>query len=124
MTIRRDILADADGDMTLTAGRFVWAEDAAAIAQSIKMRLQFFLGEWFADESAGILDFTTVFVKAPNIAIVSERFRTEIINTPGVNDLLEFTATFNRSARQFNVSFRVDTDLGELTDTAAVTVEA
>lgn len=120
MSTNRDILADDDGDMTMTAGRFVWASDADAIAQSLSMRLQFFLEEWFADETAGLPLFQKILVKNPNLAEVREAYRTEILGTTGVNNLIDFESALDSSTREFAVTASVDTDFGELTVSATV----
>jgi hypothetical protein len=117
--IKRDPLT---GDMLIEGGKFVWAYDAEAVQQSLQMRLQFFANEWFADESAGLPYFEKILVKSPNLAEVRELFRAKILGTVGVNNLLEFTAGLNRSTRTYSVSCRVDTDLGELTASAAVEI--
>jgi hypothetical protein len=122
MSTRRDILADANGDLAIVGGKVQWATDGDAVLQSVRMRLRLFLGEWFADESAGVLDFTSVFVKNPNLAVLRQRFRECILGTQGVKNLLAYDTSLDKATRTFSVTFRVDTDFGALTSSTSVTL--
>jgi hypothetical protein len=76
----------------------------AAIAQRLRVRLQFFLGEWFLDQRQGMPYFQVVFVKNPDISLIQSVFRRAILQTPGVLAVKKLTTTFDRANRTFTVS--------------------
>lgn len=119
-TYARDIKLDGDGDLSVSGGDLEMVSDADGILQSINTRLQFFQGEWFLDEDAGIPYFQSVLIKNPDPNVLSAIFRETILETPGVSALNDLTLDFDRSARRLSVSFRVETDLGQLADTVEV----
>lgn len=120
MSIRRDLLADANGDVTVTNGQAQWATDGVAIAQSLQLRFSFVLGEWFADQTAGVDYYGQIFVKNPRFANVRELLRTEALNTPGVNSIISLDTSFDSTTRTYSVACRVDTDFEELSISTSV----
>jgi hypothetical protein len=113
----RDLALDADGDFEVSGGDLQLVAGAEAVLQAIRIRLQFFKGEWFLDEDAGVPFFQSVLVKSPDANVLQAVFRTAILETPGVEALPSLTLTFDRAARRLSVAFRVSTDLGELDST-------
>lgn len=104
-------LAIANGDLVLVDG-------LAAIAQDVTTRLQFFLGEWFLNTSAGIPYFQKILVKNPNLAVVGSLLRKTILTTPGIKTLTEdLSFVFTGATRTMSVSFTADTISGPLTYT-------
>ncbi len=87
-----------------------------AIAQHIRIRLRFFLGEWFLDTRVGVPYYRQILIKGANENIVRETLRRVISETPGVASIEEFSFTFGdaeRQARKLVVNFLVKTDTGE-----------
>lgn len=87
-----------------------------AIAQHIRIRLRFFLGEWFLDQRIGIPYYRQILIKVANENIVRETLSRVIIDTPGVASLEEFAFTFGvaeRQARKLLLDFLAKTDTGE-----------
>ena len=120
-TFGRDLKLDTTtGDLALSGGDLVLVSGTDAIAQDLRMRLRFFAGEWFADLDAGVPYFSQVLVKNPDVTQLRGVFRDAILATPGVKDLLELDLDFDSALRTLTLTFKVDTDLGELN--AAVTV--
>ena len=102
-----DILLDDSNDLTLTTG-------VDAIEQHLKQRLRTFLEEWFLDKRIGIPWFQQVLKKNPDEVIVDSVIKREIINTPGINELTEFSLDIDNT-RELDVDFRAQTTDGEIT---------
>ncbi len=84
------------------------------VAQQVRIRLKFFLGEWFLDTSRGIPYFEQVLKKTPDLHLITSLFKTEILTTPDVSALLSFDTEYKPLARSFRVAFRAETRFGEL----------
>jgi hypothetical protein len=87
------------GDKKLISG-------SEEIAQHLKQRLQFFLGEWIFDIKAGFPWFQKVFIKPVNISLINSLIKREILQTPGVTAIVDYQSNFNVGGRVFSVSFR------------------
>lgn len=92
-----DILLDASGDVAVVTGR-------DAIAQHVRVRLQFILGEWHLDTREGVPWFEQIWVANPNIAAITELFRRTIAETPGVASVRSLVLDFDRETRTLTVS--------------------
>ena len=90
--------------------------DADAIRQHLMQRLKTFMGEWFLDLRIGVPYLQHVMVKNPSPVVLDSVFKAEIINTPGVTELLAFDLRIDAAARQLQVDFkvRVAGDYGEI----------
>lgn len=75
-----------------------------AIAQQLRIRLNFQLGSWFLDTRQGIPYLTRVLIKAPDSASIKAIIRRTVLTTPGVVDVenIELNLT---DERQLEVSF-------------------
>jgi len=88
-----------------------------AIAQHLRIRLRFFLGEWFLDTRIGVPYYRDILVKVANENIIRETLRQVVGKTPGVLSIEEFTFTFGdaeRQARVLRLDFLVKTEAGDL----------
>lgn len=111
----RDLKLDpTTGDLALSGGDLVLVSGVEAIAQDLRFRLRFFAGEWFADIDQGLPYFDQVLVKNPNVDQVRGIFRDCILGTDGVKNLLDLSLAFDSALRTLTLTFKVDTDLGEL----------
>ncbi len=102
-----DLLLDSDGDLDITGGRLSFTSGASGVAQAIKIRLQSFKGEWFADLESGLPYFESILVKNPNLAAVREYVRQAIISTPFVQSISSLELDFDRAARALTIDWRV-----------------
>jgi len=105
-------LLDDDGDLDITNNRLSLTQGAQAIQQHLKVKFKLFQGEWFLDTSIGVPYYESILVKGPNIVVVSEILKATILETPGITKLLEFNFDFNEALRNFELTFRADTDSG------------
>lgn len=113
-TTARDFKLDASGDLAFEGGDLVLEVGVASIASDLHARLQTFRGEWFLDGSIGIPFFDQVLVKQPNMTAIRALLRTEILDTPGIADVLELTTNYDNATRTLALSFRATTDTGEI----------
>jgi hypothetical protein len=105
-----DILLDTDtGDISVVNSDLVLTEGQEAIEQNLRQRLQTFFKEWFLDNRIGIPYFEQVLVKNPDPIVVDSIFKKEIIETPGIEELIEFNASLDKSLRELNLSFKART---------------
>ncbi len=103
------------GDLKLTNGQIRLTQTfKQAVAQHLRIRLQFFFGEWFLDAREGIPYFQRIFVKAPDLGKISGIFRRVILETPGVVALDNLTLDFNAATRILAISsFNAKLDTNE-----------
>ena len=107
-------LSTVTGDLLLSNGDLATVDGADGITQFLSQRLKFFLTEWFLDETLGMPYFDTILVKNPDEALVSSVFKKEILNTPGVDSLIQFTLDFDVPSRTLTVSLLAKTTAGEI----------
>lgn len=117
-----DLALDANGDLLLSSGDLQLVTGAASIVSDVRARLQFFRGEWFLDESKGLPYFQFILTKAPSLPTVQALLRAELMDTPGITDVLELKLIRDPSTRRLSASFRATADTGQLvTDTVEIT---
>jgi hypothetical protein len=116
-----DLLLDADGDLAIEDGDFVFARGLEGITQLCRTRLQTFRGEWFADLTEGVPYLERDGVTAAE-ALLGQKFnevkaraafRDVLLSTPGVLEVTSMTVTFDGTTRTLTVSWRVRTELGD-----------
>lgn len=115
MATVRDLKIDATTlDLVLDGADLALVSDLAAISQSVRTRLRFFLGEWFADEGAGVPWWQSILVKNPNISAIRMTLRNEILGTRGVASIETLNLQYDPAARTLSLSFSARADTGEL----------
>lgn len=106
---------DSNNDLIIQDGRFLTVEDGAETLQHVRTRLQFFLGEWFLDRFAGVPWLQEIFTKPVNLANVESRLKSTILDTPTVEELVEFSLSYEGgNSRELSVSFSANTIFGEI----------
>jgi hypothetical protein len=109
-----DLALDTDGDLAIDAGDAYYLTGVDAIAQHIKIKLRFFLGDWFLNPDEGMPYYDTVLgVKNPSISAVRALFRKAIVSTPGIVELQNLTLDYDTSARTLAVDFTAKCSDGE-----------
>ncbi len=101
------------GDLVVEAFDLKIERSLEAIAQELRLRLRFFLGEWYLDRTFGVPYYQTVFQKPADAAILDSVFKDAILATPGVVRLETFSIDFDGPSRLLSVQFRAVTDTGE-----------
>lgn len=93
------------GDLDLSTGDLVLIDGPESIAQHLRIRLRFFLGEWYLDQRVGIPYFQTIFLKGAKYDVIREIFRKAIVNTPGVIEVLNLELEYIDTERLLRVTF-------------------
>jgi hypothetical protein len=96
------------GDMALTdTGEEVLRTDLAEeVAQRLKVRLNFFRGEWFLNLNAGTPWYQRLLVKDPKDAIIRAIFTRVIGGTEGVAQVMSLSYDIDRRTRELSLRFR------------------
>ena len=114
MTLGPDLILNVQThDLELQNGDLVLDAD---VAQAVKIRLLFVRGEWFLNRLQGVPYYEQIFIKNVNLGHISALFRQTIIETPGVNEINEFTFEFDGATRLFTLTWAADTDQGEISE--------
>lgn len=110
------------GDLDLTTGQAQIVSDAAEVAQRIRIRLRTFLGDWFLDEDLGIPYLQEIIGQKRRFAVerASALLRAEILDTPGVLEIVLFTLDFDAATRTLTVTFQATTIFGTIGDTFSI----
>lgn len=110
----RDFLMDASGDLAVVNGDFAVAGgdtdlvNTAAVMQAIKIRVRFFLSEYYLDESIGVDWLGQILIKNPDPLVVRELLRAAIAGVPDVVEVLS-TELVNDGDRRAHIDFTVRT---------------
>jgi hypothetical protein len=105
---------DATNDIIIGGTSFTRTDNADHLAQKLRSKLQLVQGESQLDVTAGIAYFTDIFVKPVNLPGVASIFKSEIINTEGVNELLRFDYDLDTTQRELTIGFSINTIYGDL----------
>lgn len=104
------------GDLVKRGGRPVLVTGADAVAQKLRMRFRFALGDWFRDRRVGIPFARILGVKGAD-AYAESVFRRVVTTCPGVASLDAFGLTLG-SDRRARVTFRATPTEGESIEVA------
>jgi hypothetical protein len=85
------------------------------IRQRLKIRLQFFSGEWYLDTMLGVRFYQDVLIKNPQLTKLQSLFKATIMGTVGVTRLVAFDLTVDNQNRSMALTFTVDTLYGIIT---------
>jgi hypothetical protein len=99
-----------DLDLSGHRGNIISGDDA--VDQNLRIRLKFFLSEWFLDQRLGIPFFREVLVKNPNLQVVRAIFRTAILDTPGVASVDSLELSLDNVTRTLTINFQATLDSG------------
>ncbi len=111
----RDLLLDDTNDLVIENGDFVFARGLDAIAQSCRIALQMFEGEWFLDQSVGIPYWQEILGFKPDFAIraATVAFTSELLSVSGVIAVTRMDVAYTGASRGLTVTWQVRTVLGE-----------
>lgn len=108
----RDLLLGPDNDLVIPLQHTYGVQ---AVAQSCRIAIQIFAGEWFLDLDVGIPYWQKILAQKPATAIAAARiaFRSELLAVDGVLSVTKLEVSFDRATRALIVSWQVMTGLGE-----------
>lgn len=116
-----DALLGPDGDVVFGAGDLVPVRGAQAIAQEVRVRCKYWLGEGVMDVTDGVDFENDVFTKPPDIPRAQAAFRLQLLATTGVAEVLTVTARFEPATRSIFIFYSARlVDGAILTDTVEV----
>ncbi len=101
-------------DLVLLNDELILLDGNAAIAQHLRIRLRFFLGEWFLDQRVGIPYFQRLLGEKPSEPAIRSIFRQAILGTPGILELTDLVIDFNGTNRVLSIRFNATTTVGEV----------
>jgi len=107
-------LNPADHDLYIKDGELKIVQGGDQVTQNLKVRLQYYLGEWFLDITEGLPFYSDILVKNPNIPSIDSILKTRIISTPEITELIEYKSSFDKLTREYLISIKVKTDYGIL----------
>ena len=86
------------------SGMLVAVTDGEAVAQRVRQRLELYQGEWFLDTGAGVPWLQFIYVTPFEQTTAETLLKSEILDTPGVAEILEFVVDVDQHERSFNLS--------------------
>ena len=107
-----DLKLDASGDLDFEDGDLVLVDGTDAIAQDCRVRLRFFLGEWFLDTRLGVPWFQKILGQKPRLNAVRDILQRAALTTPGLLSLSDFSLDYEGATRRLSVSFTGHADSG------------
>lgn len=85
-------------------GSPVLVTDAEAIGEHVRQRLMAWSGEWFLNTTDGVAWTQFILGRPPSEMPLAESIiKAEIAATPGVSEILEFSAVYDRASRGLRV---------------------
>ena len=120
MTLRKQLLLDADDDLDLSTGSLQIVDGVTALTQRVRTRLQTFLGEVEFDSSVGVPYFQQVFQdKNPKISVLNVSFlgSSALGRLDGIDRVLRLEYDLNTSTRALSVDLRIQAETGEEANT-------
>jgi hypothetical protein len=110
----RDLLVDNTNDMVVTTDA-QWSRGLVAVAQSCRIKLQLFAGEWFLNLDAGVPYWDQILAQKDPVAIKAANiaFRQALLEVDDVLSVTRLDITFDRKTRTMRIVWQVNTVFGE-----------
>lgn len=103
------------GDLDITNGKPSFVRGLDGVVQAVSIRLKVFRGEWFRDLLFGIPYYQEILGKKFNQQLAIAAFRTIILDTPNVIEILSLSAEFDRTTRIVTIKWSARTEFGDTT---------
>lgn len=107
MTVRR---LDDSGDIITSGNQFI--SEREEIAQTIITRLRLFSGEYFRDVNDGTPWFQVILTKQATLTQRDSEIRRRILQTEGVEQIIEYEADYDIPRRTYSIVTSVLTTFG------------
>ena len=98
------------------------SNDIEYYSQKIEIVLSTFKGEWWLNDEIGMPWFTDILTKNPNIPLIDNIIKTEILAIDGVSKIIEYKNNYDNQLRTMTVSLKVELTSGELVEVGAFNV--
>lgn len=109
MTVRK---LDVEGDIVTSGVQFTTGQDE--IAQTIRTRLRLFLGEYFRNINEGTPWFQSILNKRGTLTNKDAIIKQRILQTEGVERIVEYNADYDIDTRVYNITSVVQTPFGNV----------
>jgi hypothetical protein len=115
--IDEDSSSETFGDVYLgDTGDLAAVEATDAIDQAVRIGLRTYKREWFLDENAGIDYFNVVFAKGLTPTQKAAEIKTQILSSPGIIGLEQFSMELDGATRVATLEFRAVSEDGTTTE--------
>jgi hypothetical protein len=101
------------GDLAIVGTELVIVEGGDAVAQEVQVRLRWWLGGWFLDQSQGVPYLQEILRKGVTEAIVREVLREQIELVPDVRSIDVLQVEIDRATREAEVTLELTSIDGE-----------
>lgn len=102
------LLVENTNNLDITTFNFSFTPTLSSyVAQALRIKLSFFLGEWFLNTQAGIPYFQSIFIKTPDLNLIEDVFKTEILSVKDVVELVSFELLSDTTTRALISNFIV-----------------
>jgi len=101
-------------DLVLVDNDLVMLDGAERVRQNLAIKLKLWSGEWFLDTEFGTPYLTEILGKQISLAGAVAALKKSISDVDGVQSITRFEFDFNRSSRNLDVNFDVQTPYGNL----------
>lgn len=117
-----DLLIDQSTNdiVFINGGCPVTSSTSESIAQKLKIKLSTFLGEWFLDTTVGVPYFERILGRARSKDVVDLLIREQVESESMVEEVISFNSSL--ANRRYEVSFRVRTVDGGLSEPITITI--
>lgn len=116
-----DIALDLDNDILFGNGDLSFVKEDAAIRQNLKQLLQYFLGEWFLNTLEGVPYRQIIFVNNPSLDLIQTTIQNQILEAPGIIELVDFQFGYNNAQRVLSIDFDAKSTNGTIPGTISIT---
>ncbi len=104
----KDLALDETGDLALRTDEngnkhAYFVEGVDAIVQCYRIRLAFFLGEWFLDRNQGMPYLQKIMIYDPDVVVIRSLFRKALLTVPGTKDVRELRVSIDRESRRIRI---------------------
>jgi hypothetical protein len=116
-TDKRDLLLDPITNDLVIGTDLAWSTGLVAVAQSCRIALQMFAGEWFLDLDAGIPYFQEILGARAGLAIRAAQleFGSALRAVDGVVEILQLDISFDGPSRTLTIVWAVRCAFGDTT---------
>lgn len=117
----QDILLDENGDIVLDEQGLHWVSGLQAVVQAARIRMLYFLGEWFLNLDVGIPYLDDTFFENYNEAATRAALTAAILDVPGVISVNTLELDVNGAARTLTITWSATCAFGDtIPDTLAL----
>ena len=100
LTKDNDIYVSPEGDIAFTD----------SVAQKIRIRLLWFLGEWRWNTDEGLPYFDDILIKNPDTDYIESLVRKKIFEVTEVTEVNDVSVTIDKASRRAAIKFKCATD--------------